>query len=258
MVPEGRGEVDPDQTRTAFDLREAKELTITFAASQRYDHDHKNWHIRCCMNWPALIESEPALATVPSGLRAVAGHLEIEAGETLFRLGDRLKGMFCVIAGEVRLVRRARNGTEIVLQRARGGFFAEASLGTGKYHCDAVTAESSAVVRFPAGPFRAALSMDAVFRDAWIDHLAHEVLKLRTQCERLGLKSAAQRIIHYIESEGADGTVTLTESRKAWAAELGLTHEALYRTLRRLQADGTLEVDASRLTLGHRKDADRP
>jgi CRP/FNR family transcriptional regulator, dissimilatory nitrate respiration regulator len=210
------------------------------------------------MNWQALTESLPALAVIPPKLRAVADHHEFEAGDTLFRLGDRLKGVFCVVAGEVRLIRRARNGAEIVLQRSRGGFFAEASLGTGKYHCDAVTAETSAVLRFPAKTFRAALATDVVFRDAWIDHLAHEVLRLRAQCERLGLRSAAQRIVHYIESEGADGTVTLTESRKAWAAELGLTHEALYRTLRRLQAEGTLDIDAKRITLSHRKVAVRP
>ena len=203
------------------------------------------------MNWQALIETLPDLAVIPPKLRAVADRLEFETGETLFRLGDRLKGVFCVVAGEVRLVRRARNGAEIILQRARGGFFAEASIAAGKYHCDAVTAETSELLRFPAEAFRATLAADAIFRDAWIDHLAHEVLKLRAQCERLGLRSAAQRIIHYIESEGTDGVVILTESRKAWAAELGLTHEALYRTLRRLQADGTLDIGSNRITLSH-------
>jgi CRP-like cAMP-binding protein len=204
------------------------------------------------MDWEALVESQPALATIPSKLRAVAESREIKAGETLFRLGDRLQGVFCVVAGEVRLVRRARNGAEIVLQRSRGGFFAEASLGTREYHCDAVAAEAGVVLCFPARDFRAALDEDVKFRDAWLTHLAREVRKLRGQCERLNLKSAAQRIVHYIDSEGIDGVVTLTESRKAWAAELGLTHEALYRTLRRLQADGTLHIDANRISLGQR------
>ena len=113
-------------------------------------------------------------------------------------------------------------------------------------------------MRFPATAFRAALATDVTFRDAWMAHLAHEVLKLRAQCERLALKSAAQRIVHYIESEGNEGTVALSETRMAWAAELGMTHEALYRALRRLQADGTLDIDANRITLSHRKDAVRP
>ena|SRR3990172_3934074 len=222
-----------------------------------YDHNHMNAKILSRMDWQALIESQPALATVPANLRAIADRLEFETGETLFRLGDRLKGVFCIVAGEVRLIRRARNGAEIVLQRARGGFFAEASIGTGQYHCDAVTAEPATVLRFPAQAFRAALASDETFRDAWLAHLAHELLKSRAQCERLGLKSATRRIVHYIESEGADGMVTLTESRKAWAAELGLTHEALYRALRRLQASGTLNMVANRITLSHRSNGAR-
>lgn len=210
------------------------------------------------MDWQALIDSQPALASVPPGLRAVAEHREIEAGETLFRLGDPLQGVFCVVAGEVRLIRRARNGAEIILQRSRGGFFAEASLGTKAYHCDAVAAEAGVVLCFPARAFRAALDEDVIFRNAWMDHFAREVRKLRAQCERLSLKSAAQRIVHYIDSEGIDGVATLMESRKAWAAELGLTHEALYRTLRQLQADGTLQIDADRITLGRPKGSGRP
>jgi CRP/FNR family transcriptional regulator, dissimilatory nitrate respiration regulator len=39
-----------------------------------------------------------------------------------------VQSVFSVISGEVRLIRRDRNGSEIVLQRSRGGFFAEASL----------------------------------------------------------------------------------------------------------------------------------
>jgi CRP-like cAMP-binding protein len=113
--------------------------------------------------------------------------------------------------------------------------------------------ESSALLRFPAKDFRASLKNDETFRDAWIVHLAGEVRKSRAQCERLSLKSAAERIVHYIESEGADSSVVLTESRKAWAAELGLTHEALYRTLRQLQADGIVSFDGKRITLGQRR-----
>ena len=201
------------------------------------------------MDWEALIESQPALAVIPPKLRGLAERRRIETGETLFRLGDPLRGVFCVVAGEIRLVRRARNGMEIVLQRSRGGFFAEASFDTKVYHCDAVVAQPGAVLRFPAQAFRAALATDVMFRNAWMVHLAREILKLRARCERLGLKSAAQRIVHYIESEGADGIVTLTESRMAWAAELGLTHEALYRALAKLRRERQLAASGPRLEL---------
>jgi len=41
----------------------------------------------------------------------------------------------------------------------------------------------------------------------------------------------------------------LNQSKKNWAAELGLTHEALYRTLARMEKRDELKVDQSRLTL---------
>jgi len=58
----------------------------------------------------------------------------------------------------------------------------------------------------------------------------------------LALRGAAERIEHYIESEGEDGRLELTCTRKAWAAELGLTHEALYRALAGLERSGKISL----------------
>jgi len=201
------------------------------------------------MDWQALTTAQPALARIPPQLRRLAERRELAAGEILFRIGDRVHSVFSVISGEVRLIRRDRNGSEVVLQRSRGGFFAEASLGAKVYHCDVVAAEKGAVLRFPAPAFRAALDADAAFREAWMTHLAREVRKLRAQCERLSLHGAADRILHYLEAEGSDGAITLTQTRKAWAAELGLTHEALYRALRRLRDAGTLAIAGERIAI---------
>lgn len=63
------------------------------------------------------------------------------------------------------------------------------------------------------------------------------------------MHTARQRIIHFIETEGEDGVVTLTESKKAWAVGLGLTHEALYRALAGMRRTGHLVVDGPRLQL---------
>ena len=56
------------------------------------------------------------------------------------------------------------------------------------------------------------------------------------------MNSAAERILHCLEFEGADGEFLLTQSRKAWACELGLTHEALYRALKSLRSKGVIDV----------------
>jgi hypothetical protein len=63
------------------------------------------------------------------------------------------------------------------------------------------------------------------------------------------IRVEVDQISHYVESEGANGVVNLTQTKKAWAADLGLTHEALYRALRKMQKDDSLKVEGNQLTL---------
>src|SRR5713226_6436942 len=200
-------------------------------------------------DWNSLSATHPILARIPKQLRVVAHVIEASAGETLARIGERPRAMLYVLSGEVRLIRRSRRGTDIVLQRSRSGFIAEASLESSKYHCDIIAAASSRLLRFPLSAFSAALDMEPAFRKAWLSLLAREIQKLRVQCERLGLKSARERILHYLKAEGTNGEIKLLGSRKAWAAELGLTHEALYRSLARLKREGVISLNVASIRL---------
>lgn len=192
--------------------------------------------------WTELARTHAELANFPAQLRSAAFDIRAHAGETLFRLGSRPRLMLFVIDGEVRLVRRTAGGADIVLQRARSGFVAEASLESPRYHCDVEAVADSRLLGFPLEQFRDALGRDEGFRNFWMRRLAAEVRKLRAQCERLSLHSAAERITHYIEAEGREGRLTLRQTRKSWAAELGLTHEALYRALASLQRAGRISA----------------
>jgi CRP-like cAMP-binding protein len=73
-------------------------------------------------------------------------------------------------------------------------------------------------------------------------HLAYELRRVRAQTERMALKTAEARILHYVEAEGSDGSIVLRRSKKDWANELGLTHEALYRALARMERSGSIHV----------------
>jgi CRP-like cAMP-binding protein len=194
------------------------------------------------MDWQVLIQAHPALAALPADLRRQAVDIAAARGELVFRLGARPGRMLWVLEGEVRLVRRSRRGADIVLQRAHSGFVAEASLESPRYHCDALAAADSRLLGFPIAAFRQALRHDVELRTFWMTRLAREVRLLRSQCERLALRSAADRIEHYIESEGDNGRLELPRTRKAWAAELGLTHEALYRALAGLRRSGRISA----------------
>ena len=186
---------------------------------------------------------------LPSAVRAAGQTLKLAARQRLASQGDEPRYVFYVIAGEVRLMRAGRKGESFILQRVRRGWVAEASLFARRYHCDLQTAVATTLVRIPIATLRKQLESSSEFRQYWIECLSAEVRRLRGACERLGLRSAEERVLHAIESDGNDGELRLDEPLKDWAAELGLTHETLYRALARLERAGALRRANRALTL---------
>lgn len=192
------------------------------------------------------------LALLPQRARARVAERSLAKGARLFASGDRPKAMHCVLDGEIRLTRTSRLGTEIIFQRTKSGFVAEASLYHDAYHCDAVAFASSRILSIPRQDFRDALA-NHEFRSIWLQNLCGELRQVRSQRERASLRSAKDRIIHFIETEGRDGRLVLTQSKKTWSAEIGLSHEALYRTLRAMTDHGDLIVDGQTIRLTNRR-----
>lgn len=170
----------------------------------------------------------------------------------MFRKGDAVKAVFLVIEGEVRLSRFAKDGSEIALHRAgRGDFFAEAALNVPRYQCSAIASQPSTLLAFPATKVRAQLAKDSEFARQWAGLLARQLHAARARVERLALKSAAERVLHFLHIEGVGPhcEVVLTGSLKDLATELGMTHESLYRTLARMEHGGVVVRHGNRLAL---------
>ncbi len=107
----------------------------------------------------------------------------------------------------------------------------EASLKVARYHCDALATIDTTVVNVPIKALAAELDRDPAFASRWIGMLNQEVRRLRLHCERLSMKSVKDRVLHLINTEGQNGSYTASTGLKSLAGELGVTHEALYRTL---------------------------
>jgi DNA-binding MarR family transcriptional regulator len=71
--------------------------------------------------------------------------------------------------------------------------------------------------------------------------------------ERLGLKDIRSKLIRLIETEGKNGVLTLQSDFKSMAAEIGVTHEALYRAIATLEKEGLLEKHPDSLELLKKK-----
>lgn len=184
------------------------------------------------------------LAQLPQPLRKAARCLAYPKEFWLFHQGDKARAIFLVVTGEVRLSRFGKDGEEVVLQRARRGeFFAEASLDSQRYHCNAIASEASSLIEVPAGVVRTLLDSNPRFSKQWVTLLSRQLRRSRARLERLSLKSAGERIRHCLLTEGQGSTyeVTIEGTFKDWARDLGLTHETLYRTLALMERDGEID-----------------
>lgn len=164
-------------------------------------------------------------------------------GQALFHRGDQSRGPFILQAGRIRLYRQDESGSEVTLHRVRPGeHFAEASVFSNAYHCDCMAEDDSTVLAIPRAAIAQALKNDPAFSSMFCETLARQVMNLRTRLELRNIRSAEQRLLAALRLQGGDGrrSFEIGGTLKAFASEIGLTHEALYRGLKKLEDGGTL------------------
>ncbi len=189
---------------------------------------------------------------LPPPLMALASERVLEPDEVLFRAAAPAAAVFFLVSGSLRLVRFGQGGEEIPIHQAHAGeFFAEASLHGDRYHCTAIAAKVSSVLVLPADSVGRLLEHDRAFSGYWIETLARQLRNSRARVERLCLKRASERVRHLLLTEGIGPKrrYELRGSVKELALSLGLTHEALYRTLARMQRTGELTREDGALRL---------
>ena len=178
---------------------------------------------------------------LPSSLEAGGVVRVLAPGELLFRQGDRAAAIYKVESGRLRLIRRTVDDHLVILHTARRGeFFAEASLFAEAYHCDAVAAAQSRVRVYPKTKVMEALQTDPVLAEAFMARLARQLQELRARMELRNIRSARERVLQYLRLRVHGRIIAIEGQLQDIAAEIGITREALYRTLAALEAEGCI------------------
>jgi CRP/FNR family transcriptional regulator, dissimilatory nitrate respiration regulator len=194
----------------------------------------------------------PPVSKLPTALAHLAVDQSFGPGEAVFRMGAAARHVHFLAQGRVTLSRFGPQGEEVSIHAARAGeFFAEASLHSERYHCTAVAAQAALVASIPSEDLRALLRSDAEFAMQWLDIVSRQLRQARTRVERLCLKGASERVRHLLLTEGSGAThlYALHGTIKHLAIDLGLTHEALYRTLASMEREGVIARDVASLAL---------
>ena len=161
--------------------------------------------------------------------------IPITSGDVLFHQSEPTTGLYRVIQGCVTLRRTTEAGDELTLHRAMSGdIFAEASVFSDRYHCDAVCTLSGEVQRISKSAVLTKFSHDPEFAVSFSALLARQVQTYRHLLEITAIKSAEERVLAAIAEGYLQGTVV------EFATRIHLTHEACYRALRLLCKHGRL------------------
>jgi len=171
----------------------------------------------------------------------------------LFRRGDATRYMYGVLEGQASLRRTSFEGAELTIYRAHGGdLFAEAALFSDAYHCDGEAHGGSRIALFSKPAVLNLMQNDGAFAAGFCQRLAGQVQRLRSNIELRAIRSAEERIIAALSLRLGTGE-TLYEVQgtwKAFAGEIGLTHEALYRALNRLERARRVQRSGRSIRLG--------
>lgn len=160
--------------------------------------------------------------------------VDLEPGQTIFRTSDPVHSMYCVVAGELDLVRHTLSGTPLVLNRAVCGFvLAEASAYSKAYHCDCVARDRSTLRCLSVAEFHDVLRGSSDLAGLWAAQLAATLQKARMLSEIRALKTVSERLDAWL----TDNRDLPPKGQIQHVAHmLGVSREALYRELAKRRA----------------------
>ncbi len=178
-----------------------------------------------------------ALCPIPAPFDRIAdqdvSENTLRQGEALFRQEETPWAVFLVRAGAVSLVRHTEAGRLVPIFRAKSGdTIAEASLFSSRYHCDCVAERNATLLAFGKRAVLREMSRDPDFAMALTHRLAIQVQTYRRKLELIAITPAKERVLAALADGWLQGSVL------AFAADIGLTHEAAYRALASLVGEG--------------------
>ncbi|MDP1931406.1 MAG: Crp/Fnr family transcriptional regulator [Gammaproteobacteria bacterium] len=170
--------------------------------------------------------------------------LSLAKGEFLFRQQQPAAAIFAIISGRIRLFRDLPDGSSVTLHVARSGeTFAEAALFAENYHCHAQAELETKVMRLNSRPLLEAIALHKDLGLHLSQILAAQVRDMRAMLCLRDIRSADERLLAWLrmKARGEQMNVAIDRPWAGISEELGLTKEAVYRSLTRLQREGLIE-----------------
>ena len=204
-----------------------------------------------------IIATYPFLSRVsPESRRLIEASAKtqiVARGDCLLRKGDRIRGLYLVLSGRLRVYAISAAGEEAslyVIEPGESCPLAMHAMLTEKLHQAWVRVESKAAKLFfiPSAVFRDLYEHERSVREFTLSVLSGRIAALMTVLEDLSLQSVGERVkSHLLRCAGVRGEVETTH--EAIALALGTAREVVSRKLRELSRAGLIKTQRGRIRI---------
>jgi CRP/FNR family transcriptional regulator, dissimilatory nitrate respiration regulator len=208
----------------------------------------------------AILRHLPMFAQLASlqleQVAAACREKRVAKGEMLFQRGDKPRGFFIVVTGQIKLAMSSPQGQEKVVEviGPRHSFGEAVMFMDRPYPVFAEAASDTLVLHIPRQTVIELIERDQSFALAMLAGLSIRLHSLIQDVESYSLRSSSQRIIGYLlqlcppEGEGAV-EVELPIPKQVIASLLNLTPETFSRILHDLHESGLIAVHGKQIRI---------
>ncbi|MDX1461831.1 MAG: Crp/Fnr family transcriptional regulator [Marinirhabdus sp.] len=184
----------------------------------------------------------------------------IKKGESIFREGEHLSGVFCVREGISKLSKMSENGRDQIVKLAtKGEVLGQRSvIASERTNLSATALEDMEVCFIPKNHIEDSLHNNPHFTNAVLKHMAAELKFADDFIVNMAQKTVRQRlaeVLLYLEQhfgEDADGYLYLQLTRSDMADVVGTATELCIRTLTKMKKEGNISSAGKRIKIENR------
>lgn len=185
----------------------------------------------------------------------------IKKGETIFKEGEKLKGVYCIREGVSKLSKLSANGKDqIVKLVSQGEVLGQRSVIVEENaNLEAVAVNPMTVCFIPKEIILNTLNQNPNFTVEVLRHMAHDLKQTDDVIVNMSQKSVKQRVAEvflYLRKnfgEDKDGFIALVLSREEIANLVGTATESAIRIISEFKKKGVLTTSGKRVGIGDEK-----
>lgn len=182
----------------------------------------------------------------------------VKKGETLFKEGEKLGGVYCVRDGVSKLSKLSPNGKDQIVKLAtKGQVMGQRSvISEESTNLSAVAVSDMDVCFIPKESILTSLSKNPDFTLEVLRHMAHDLREADDVIVNMSQKTVKQRIAEamlYLNNFGQDddGFFVLTLSREDIANVVGTATESAIRIISEFKKEGLVKASGKRLGISN-------